>query len=138
MAEGNEALDKKPEFSILLVEDNHINQKVVKLMLSKLGLVPKVADRGDQAIELVRSTTIDFILMDLHMPGMDGVEATGKIREILGEDCPPIVALTADVVSKEADDLQSRGLDGFLTKPISVERLRSCLLEHTGRDFGTE
>ena len=106
-------------------------------MLSKLGVVPKIADRGDKAIEMVREDHFDLILMDLHMPGMHGVEASGKIREILGEDCPPIVALTADVVHEQTGDLKEQGLDGFLTKPISVERLRECVREHTGTNLGS-
>ena len=102
--------------SILLVEDNHINQKVVSLMLSKLGLVPEIADRGEYAIERVRERAFDLILM-------------------LGEECPPIVALTADVVRGNKEDVQKQGLDGFLTKPISVDRLRECIREQTGKEF---
>lgn len=121
--------------SILLVEDNNINQKVVTIMLSKLGLVPEIADRGERAIELVKEKAFDLILMDLHMPGMHGVEAARRIRELLGDQCPPIVALTADVVRGNEEEVQEQGLDGFLTKPISVDRLRECIREHTGKAF---
>lgn len=118
--------------SILLVEDNAINQKVVSLMLGKFGIKPVMADNGDAALDTVRDSHFDLILMDLHMPGMGGVETASKIRELLGERCPAIVALTADAVKGNAESVIEQGMDGFLTKPISAEVLRTCIREQTG------
>lgn len=117
---------------ILLVEDNKINQKVVSLMLGKFGIHPALADSGADALELVRDQTFDLILMDLHMPGMGGVETTNRIRDVLGGSCPPIVALTADAVHGNEAIVLGQGLSGFLTKPISCEILQACILEQTG------
>jgi CheY-like chemotaxis protein len=123
---------KPGKCSILLVEDNALNQKVVRLMLSRYGVEPDVANHGGEAIEKVKESTYDLILMDLHMPGMHGVEAAAKIHEILGDACPPIVALTADVYHASESDIFKQGLDGYLTKPISSQLLRSCVEKHTG------
>jgi CheY-like chemotaxis protein len=128
----SESADSPRSCSILLVEDNPINQKVVVLMLGRFGIKPVVANNGDAAIQAVGETSFDLILMDLHMPGMGGIEAAGKIREILGEKCPPIVALTADAVKGNEANVREQGMSGFLTKPVSTETLRSCILEHTG------
>ncbi|NDV61849.1 response regulator [Puniceicoccales bacterium CK1056] len=118
--------------SILLVEDNPLNQKVVRLMLSKYAIEPDIANHGEEAVEKVKESKYDLILMDLHMPGMHGVEAAGIIREMLGDQCPPIVALTADVYHASESDILSQGLSGFLTKPISSQMLRDCVEKHTG------
>lgn len=115
--------------SILLVEDNKINQKIVVLMLARFGLTPIVVDSGLEAVEQVDQKHFDLILMDLHMPGMDGLEASRRIREKLGNNCPDIVALTADAYSSRENNGQS--LDGFLMKPINSDQLRQCLMEHT-------
>jgi CheY-like chemotaxis protein len=123
---------KSRDCSLLLVEDNALNQKVVKLMLGKYGVVPEVANNGEEAIAKVQQGTFDLILMDLHMPGMHGVEAASRIRELLGESCPPIVALTADVYHASETDILKQGLNGFLAKPISSEKLRGCIEEQTG------
>jgi CheY-like chemotaxis protein len=76
--------------SVLLVEDNIVNQKVVALMLSKWNIEPVIAERGDVALNKVKEQSFDLILMDFHMPGMHGVDCASQIREILGEKCPPI------------------------------------------------
>jgi hypothetical protein len=117
--------------SILLVDDNKINQKVVVLMLSRFGIVPTLADSGPQAVELARQRRFDLVLMDLHMPGMDGIEATRQIRSQLGERSPPVVALTADSTSAGDANAHQRGLAGYLTKPVNSETLRQCINLHT-------
>jgi CheY-like chemotaxis protein len=118
--------------AVLLVEDNAINQKVMTLMLAKLGMHPLVVPSGNAALEAVRGHAFDLIFMDLHMPGMHGVEASRRIRELLGESAPPIVALTADAVLGNEKAVLKEGLSGFLTKPVSPGILRSCIEKHTG------
>jgi CheY-like chemotaxis protein len=121
--------------SILLVEDNKINQKVVCLMLGKYGIHPVIAEGGQQAIDTAREQPFDLILMDLHMPGMDGMEAASRIKELLGKESPPIVALTADAMRCETNEYQQHGLDGCMTKPISAEILRECIERYTSFRF---
>lgn len=101
-------------------------------MFSKFGIEPDIANNGEESLRMVAESRYDLILMDLHMPGMHGVEATGKIRQLLRDECPPIVALTADVYHASESDLLSQGLSGYLTKPISSQMLRDCVEAHTG------
>ena len=116
---------------ILLAEDNKINQKLVLLILDKLGVTVMTAETGQEAVEKATGNAFDLILMDLHMPGMDGVEATQLIKADLGERCPPIVALTADAMRGSDTEALEKGLDGYLTKPINSSILRDCINEHT-------
>lgn len=122
--------------SILLVEDDRINQKLMLLMLSRLGIKPVVAERGEDAVALVRESRFDLVFMDLHMPGMHGIEAARRIREALGDASPPIVALTADAVIGNEQTVLEQGLRGFLTKPVNTQTLRGCIERHTGFRFG--
>lgn len=117
--------------SILLAEDNKINQKLVLLILQKLGAQAELAESGQEAVDKAETSRFDLILMDLHMPGMDGVQATRILKTDLGDECPPIVALTADAIRGNFAQEMENGLDGFLTKPINSTMLRDCINEHT-------
>lgn len=110
-----------------MAEDNKINQKLMVLMLGKLGVQPSIANNGIQAVEVALEKRFDLILMDMHMPGMDGLEATKQIRAALGDSSPSIVALTADVVQTSIDQALRNGIDAYLTKPISMDMLRECI-----------
>ncbi len=118
--------------SVLLAEDNKINQKLVQLMLGKFNLTTAIAETGHEAVDLATAKHFDLILMDLHMPGMDGVEATHIIKRKLGSDCPPIVALTADARACEEAKAMDQGLDAYLIKPINTQALRECIKTYTG------
>ena len=120
-------IESKQSCSILLAEDNRINQKLVVLMLGKLGVEPDVAADGFQAVEKALQKDYDLILMDMHMPGMNGVSATRKIKESLAEKAPVVVALTADVTQANITDALRGGVDAYMTKPISRDMLRDCL-----------
>ncbi|MEX0323779.1 MAG: response regulator [Puniceicoccaceae bacterium] len=124
--------ESKNKCSVLLAEDNKINQKLVQLMLAKFHLKGTIAESGQEAVEMAKSNPYDIILMDLHMPGMDGVEATRILKEELGDKCPPILALTADV---QASSKGNALVDGWLTKPINTETLKASIEEHTGITF---
>ncbi|MDP3152001.1 MAG: ATP-binding protein [Archangium sp.] len=111
--------------SVLVVEDNRVNQVVVVRLLQKLGHQVMVADDGERALELATSHEFDVVLMDCHMPVMDGYEATRCLR---GRGLTtPIFALTAAVTNEDRERCLEAGMTGVLSKPIRVERLAEVL-----------
>ncbi len=115
---------EKHPVSILLAEDNPINQQVVKLMLSKLGYKVEVVSNGLQALEAVKQNHFDLVLMDVQMPEMDGEEATRHIRsEMPQKHQPYIVALTADALEGRREFYLEIGMDDYLSKPMSIDSL---------------
>ncbi len=115
---------------VLLVEDNAVNQEVARGFLEALGCSVKVADNGMDAVESWQSGTFDLVLMDWHMPGMDGLEATAEIRRREAElkrGAVPIVALTASAMMGDRERCLAAKMDDFLTKPFSVSALRSVV-----------
>ena len=121
--------------SVLVAEDNEINALLVRTLLVKLGHRPTMAGSGGAAIECWRAARdagvpFDRVLMDLHMPGMDGLEATRRIRMLEAEDDSPhtrIVALTASASAEDREDSIAAGMDGFLVKPLDRDRLAAAL-----------
>ncbi len=125
----------KHSVTILLVEDNPVNQKMAKIMLNKGGYNVELAGNGIEAIStyLEKIDTIDMIFMDINMPDMDGLEATRRIRELEKEGIGkihnsekiykriPIVALTANALKEFEDRCLESGMDDFLTKPLKRE-----------------
>jgi len=117
---------------ILLAEDERINQITAMRFLEKLGHSVVCADNGEQAVELLRDEEFDLILMDIQMPGLSGLEATGVIRgdEALGSRSRiPIVALTAHAMPGDREKFLERGMDGYLSKPVEIEELARVLAE---------
>jgi CheY-like chemotaxis protein len=121
--------------SILVAEDNEINALLARALLAKLGHRPTIVPSGGVAVEAwlaarAAGTPYDRVLMDLHMPGMDGIEATRRIRAIEAEqEAPrtPILALTANASAEDRDACLTAGMDGFLVKPLDRERLSAAL-----------
>ena len=114
---------------ILIVEDNVINQKVVQSVLSKSHMILTVANNGKEAVEFMRTTkeNVDFIFMDINMPVMDGYRATELIRNDNRFDDVVIVALTALVSEHEIEKMFDSGMNGYLPKPVRIEKLYSAL-----------
>jgi PAS domain S-box-containing protein len=112
---------------VLLVEDNVVNQKVAVRFLERLGCSVEVAANGQEGVAAAAEGKFDVILMDLQMPVMDGMTATRKIRESETSGHIPIIALTANAMSGDRERCEAAGMDGYLTKPIDVERLRNVL-----------
>ncbi len=113
---------------ILVVEDNQVNQLVAREMLESVGVVVRVADNGKQALNRLEDQfiTYDAVLMDIHMPIMDGYCATKAIREKYG-DSLPVIALTANATTDEKKRCLDIGMSDFLTKPIDSETLFKVL-----------
>ncbi len=114
---------------VLLAEDNTVNQMVCCRMLERLNCLVEVAVDGKKAVEMWSLGRYDVILMDYHMPAMDGIEATAHIRraEHTVERRIPIIALTADVKEETRDACMAAGMDGFMSKPIKLEPLARAL-----------
>ncbi len=114
--------------SVLVAEDNLINQVVAESMLEIFGIVPVFADNGKEALEQLEKAHFDLILMDLLMPVMDGHEATKAIR---ASDKPykniPIIAMTANVVVEEINACIEDGMNGHISKPVDLNNLKSQL-----------
>jgi len=118
---------------VLLVEDNFVNQKVAVRFLERLGCTVEVASNGAEGVAACRERQFDIVLMDLQMPVMDGMAATRAIREWETSGHIPIIALTANAMTGDRELCEEAGMDGYLTKPIEVERLRNILAK-----FGLE
>ncbi|MFP4353140.1 MAG: ATP-binding protein [Puniceicoccaceae bacterium] len=113
---------------ILIAEDNAVNQKVIRLLLKRMGYDCVVVDDGKAALRKAKEETFDLILMDIQMPEMDGIEAAGRINaEVPPERRPWIVALTAGATRDNRDEAIEAGMNGYLTKPIQPGDLESEL-----------
>ncbi|NER18379.1 ATP-binding protein [Spongiivirga citrea] len=104
---------------ILLVEDNKINQVITKKMITKKGMTCDIANNGFEAIDLIKANHYELVLMDIHMPGMGGVEATTKVREFNKE--LPIIALTAVAIDENMEEFMDVGFSDVISKPFKPE-----------------
>ena len=112
---------------VLVVDDDWGSQRVVEIFLRKLGLEPVIADNGAEGIELAVRQEWAAVLMDIQMPGIDGLEAVRRIRRRLNGRALPIIALTANVRLADRQAAEAAGMDDFLTKPIRQAELRASL-----------
>ena len=117
--------------SILLAEDEQINQLLAIALLEQLGLNVTTVTNGQDAVDQVVNYSYDLIFMDLQMPGIDGFEATRQIRLLEGEKGEiPIVALTAHALQKDREKCRKAGMNDFLSKPIENEQLKQLLCKY--------
>ena len=113
---------------ILIVEDNQVNQELMKRILNKLGYSSSVADNGYEAVAAIKKQQYDLILMDCQMPVLDGYDATKRIREMESDDKRNIiVAMTAHTMPGDRDKCFAVGMDDYIPKPINIELLKSKL-----------
>ena len=125
---GAQAVGRK--LQVLAIDDNRDSQNVIKLLLKRMGHDPIAASSGAEAIDLLQKHKFDVVLMDVQMPEMDGYEATRRIRAMEGElSKVPIIALTANALSGDAEKCLKAGMDAYLTKPVRIESLREALLK---------
>jgi signal transduction histidine kinase/DNA-binding response OmpR family regulator len=114
---------------ILVAEDNLINQTLILRLLARNGHQVSLAKNGLEALEALRKASFDLVLMDVQMPGIDGFEATRRIRamEVPGGDRLPIVALTARAMKDDEDECYRSGMDAYLSKPIDFASLNALI-----------
>jgi CheY-like chemotaxis protein len=119
----------KSRARILVAEDNTVNQKVAMHMLSKLGYRCDLASNGQEAVDMLQQMPYDLVLMDCHMPEMDGYTATQLIRkrEADGRQRTPILAMTANAMREDRARCLECGMDGFIPKPIALDELETVL-----------
>lgn len=143
----------KTPASILLVEDNELNQRVAENMLTSLGCNVDIANSGESAIDAIQKKKYDLIFMDCQMPGMDGFKATQKIRTLEAKDTTVtsshadlpasikatqkenniIVALTANALKETRERCLHSGMNDYLTKPVSYTELKAVLLKYVSK-----
>ncbi len=117
---------------ILLVEDNHMNRVLVREILTLQGYDIIEAESGTDALKVLAAERPDVILMDLHLPGMDGVTATRIIKSDERIASIPVLALTASAMRGEEDKILSKGFDGYVAKPIERKKLLEAISEKIG------
>ena len=128
-----ELKDDKVDYArwrILLVEDNLVNQKVATLLLKRLGFaIVDVSCNGKEALQAVQNHPYDVIFMDVHMPVMDGIEATQQIKLLYAKDNRPVIcAMTASSTKEDKKNCLSAGMDYYISKPVRIEELKRVVL----------
>jgi CheY-like chemotaxis protein len=134
-----EVPDPSRPLRVLLAEDNVVNQKLALRLLEKRGHIVLVANNGRDALAAIKQYQFDVVLMDVQMPEMGGFEATAAIRagERDGGAHLPIVAMTAHAMKGDEERCLAAGMDGYVSKPIHVERLME-VIHHVVRTVGAE
>jgi len=123
----------EPSYKVLLAEDNKVNQLVAVEMLKIFNCEVTIANNGLEAVQYVKENAYDLVLMDIHMPEMDGVQATNLIRTGEYNNDVPIVAVTANVLSSDHEQYLIQGMNEVITKPVSIDRLQQLLNKYIAR-----
>jgi PAS domain S-box-containing protein len=119
----------KASLRVLLAEDNLVNQKLIMRLLEKMGHQVQVVNNGWEAVQALQNEPFDLVAMDMQMPVMDGIEAVLKIRasEVLTGQHIPVVAMTANAFEEDKRRCFAAGMDGYVVKPVSAEKIRAEL-----------
>lgn len=114
---------------ILVAEDNEMNQEVAQSILEDAGFICDIAENGSIAVAMIQQHTYDVVLMDMQMPVLDGLDATIQIRKMVGYENIPIIAMTANAMTKDKDECLEVGMNDFVTKPIDLNELWRALIK---------
>ncbi len=134
-AQGGEVcglLPGQPAYRILVVEDQRDNQMLLTSLMTAIGLETKLAENGEQAVEIFEEWRPHLIWMDRRMPVMDGIEATRRIRELPGGREVKIAAVTASAFKEQRQELLDAGMDDFVRKPYRFDEIYGCLARQLG------
>ena len=118
---------------ILIVEDNEKNMKLARDLLQYHGFETAEATNAEDGLALARSKMPKLVLMDIQLPGMDGVTALGHLRADPATSSIPVVAMTASVMKEDRERFESAGFDGFIMKPIDVRAFPQQVRDHIAR-----
>jgi CheY-like chemotaxis protein len=113
---------------VLVAEDNAVNQRVTMLQLNKLGYRAELAATGIEVLEALERGDYDLVLMDCHMPEMDGYEATKKIRQNPRHSQVKIIAMTANAMQGDRERCLEAGMDDYISKPTQLNDLRDAIV----------
>ncbi|MGH9455415.1 MAG: response regulator, partial [Terriglobia bacterium] len=121
--------------TILLAEDNPVNQRLAVRLIEKRGHTVVVAENGREALAALEKQTFDLVLMDVQMPEMDGFEATAAIRKLddLRGTHLPVIAMTAHAMKGDRERCLAAGMDGYITKPVKASELIQVIEDHAGQ-----
>ncbi len=119
---------------ILVVEDNDKNRKLVRDVLQVKGYRVIEADSAETALTLAAEQTPDLVLMDIHLPGMSGIQALARLREAPATRAVPVLAFTASVMPQDRREIMSAGFDGFLAKPINLKEFLATVTATLGKE----
>jgi two-component system sensor histidine kinase/response regulator len=108
---------------ILVAEDNPTNQQVAQAILEGAGIAVTIVNNGEAAVEAIRNTPFDAVLMDIQMPRMNGYKATRLIRQLANGPSIPIIAMTAHAMKGDEEKCLDAGMDGYISKPVNQDRL---------------
>ncbi len=125
----------QPQFRILIAEDQYENQLLLNRLMTGLGLQTRIAENGEQCLQVFQEWRPDLIWMDRRMPVMDGLQATKRLRGLPGGHAVKIVAVTASVFKEEQQEMLEAGMDDFVRKPYRFEEIYECLSRQLGIEY---
>ena len=117
---------------IMIVEDNELNLKLLRNLLDVWGYRTVEARSGEEAVRLARAERPQLVLMDIQLPGMDGVSALRELRGLPETAAVPVVAVTAFAMKDDHERFLAAGFDAYLEKPVNIHQLRSCIVSYLG------
>jgi CheY-like chemotaxis protein len=120
----------QPEYRILIVEDQKENQILLSQLMTSVGFLVKIAENGEQGVQIFQSWQPHLIWMDRRMPVMDGLEATRRIRKLPGGKDVKIIAVTASALLEQRQEILDVGIDDFVLKPYRFNDIYDCLIKH--------
>ncbi|MCI5101159.1 PAS domain-containing hybrid sensor histidine kinase/response regulator [Phaeobacter italicus] len=123
---------------VLIVDDNPINRSVLEQMLQRLGFTPHSASTGEAAVKMAMAKPFSMIFMDVNMPGIDGHEATRRIRTAAGPNADTVVLGATALVPDDLDSPTDSGMNAMLAKPLTMERLTNIIARHMNCEKGAE
>jgi len=131
---GNVMADNPEPLKILLAEDNPVNQRVIQAMLLRQGHIIEIVENGALALAAVAAGNYDVVLMDIHMPEMDGLTATKEIRALEGRaGSIPIIAVTANAVRGDREKCLDAGMDDYVAKPVNPDLLDAAITRQSSK-----